>query len=111
MRFILEKAGHTVSEAHNGHEALALLGVEPPAVDGPLADLIILDVMMPLMDGLTAAKRLQADERARMIPIVVVTAKHDLRTTFEALPNVAGFLSKPFDPQTLRRAVDKVVKK
>ena len=105
MRFVLEKSGHTVTEAHNGLEALAALGVEPENADADLPDVILLDVMMPVMDGLAAAEALRDHPRASKVPVLVVTAKGDLRQLFEAMPQVVGFFQKPFDPRLLRDAV------
>ena len=105
MRTVLEKAGHQVAEAHNGLEALDKLGVDPhnPAADLP--DLILLDVMMPIMDGFGVAAAMRVHPRAANIPILIVTAKGDMRPLFEAMPQVAGFFQKPFTPATLREAV------
>jgi CheY-like chemotaxis protein len=105
MRFVLEKSGHTVTEAHNGLEALAALGVKPENAAADLPDVILLDVMMPVMDGLTAAEAMRDHPRASKVPLLVVTAKGDLRQLFEAMPQVAGFFQKPFDPRLLREAV------
>ena len=105
MRFILEKAGHTVSEAHNGQEALELLGVEPENAAAALPDLVLLDMMMPIVDGHTVARVMSAHARARTVPILIVTAKGDMRELFEEMPQVAGFFQKPFDPKQLRESV------
>ena len=105
MRFVLEKSGHTVSEAHNGVEALAALGVKPENVAADLPDVVLLDVMMPVMDGLATAEAMRDHPRASKVPILVVTAKGDMRPLFEAMPQVAGFFQKPFDPRLLREAV------
>jgi len=107
LRFILEKAGHAVAEAHNGVEALAALGVEPDDAAAQLPDVMILDVMMPVMDGLSTARALRGHPRASKVPILVVTAKGDMRPLFESMPQVAGFFQKPFDPGLLRDAVAK----
>ena len=109
MKMVLEKAGHETLEAFNGKEALKLLGVEPPASSAPLPDLILLDVMMPLVDGYTVAVALKNEPRTAKVPIVVVTAKGDMRRLFEAIPQVAGFFGKPFDPKLLRETVDKIL--
>jgi CheY-like chemotaxis protein len=103
MRFVLEKSGHTVTEAHNGLEALGALGVRPENAEADLPDVVLLDV--PVMDGLAAAQAMSAHARASKVPILVVTAKGDLRPLFEAMPQVAGFFQKPFDPRQLREAV------
>lgn len=109
MRFILEKAGHTVTSARNGQEALVALGVEPADPGKPLPDLVLLDVMMPIMDGHTACKRIQGNARTSRLPVIVVTAKGDMRSVFASMPSVTAFFSKPFDPQQLRDAVSKAL--
>ncbi|MBI4347968.1 MAG: response regulator [Elusimicrobia bacterium] len=105
IRFLLEKDGHEVLEAYNGVDALAKLGVEPKKEGAPLPDLIILDVMMPLMDGYATATRLREDPTTRPIPVVVLTAKGQMRELFEMAPNVAAYIEKPFDPKNLRDLV------
>jgi CheY-like chemotaxis protein len=109
MRFILEKAGHEVVEAYNGVEGLAILGVEPEDAAAELPDLILLDVMMPIMDGHTMSLRVSKHGRASKIPIIVVTAKGDTRALFENMPGVAAFFGKPFNPKDLREAVVKAL--
>lgn len=108
MRFALERVGHEVSEAGNGVEALSALGIDPANDSAPLPDLVILDVMMPIMDGLTTAKRMLQSPRAAKIKILVVTAKGDMRQLFESMPHVAGFFQKPFDPKILRETIAKL---
>jgi CheY-like chemotaxis protein len=85
-------AGWEVAAASSGAEALALATADPP-------DAIILDVMMPTMDGPTTFARLQADARTRDVPVVLLTAKVQPaeRRRWEGL-GVAGVLAKPFDP-------------
>ena len=65
-------------------------------------DAILLDVMMPTMDGPTTFGHLQADPRTRSVPVVLLTAKVQglERKQWERL-GVAGVLAKPFDPMTL----------
>lgn len=109
MRFILEKSGHQVQEAYNGQEALGLLGVEPADPKAQLPDLIVLDVMMPIMDGHTMSLRLRADPRTAKIPLLVVTAKGDTRSLFDKMPGVSAFFGKPFNPKDLRDAVAKAL--
>ena len=109
MRFILEKAGHTVTEAHNGQEALEQLGVRPENASASLPDLVILDVMMPVVDGHAVARAMSARAIVSRIPILVVTAKGDMRQLFEDMPQVSGFLQKPFDPKVLRDTIAKLL--
>ena len=106
LRFILEKDGHSILEAGNGVIALERLGVDPPVMQAPRPDLIILDIMMPVMDGYTLNSRLQKEERTQSIPILVLTAKgQKMRELFEMAPNVAAYVQKPFDPKMLRELI------
>lgn len=67
---------------------------------------ILLDVMMPVMDGIQTFHRLRADERTQDIPVILVTAKRqaDERQVWDGLP-IAGVIPKPFDPMTLAQQV------
>ncbi len=106
LRFALEKEGYQVGEAGNGQIALERLGIEPPRAELPLPDLIVLDIMMPVMDGYQLNMRLQSEPRAKDIPILVLTAKgQKMRDLFEMAPNVAAYVQKPFDPKMLRELI------
>jgi CheY-like chemotaxis protein len=88
-------AGWDVTVASSGPDALDLAIADPP-------DAILLDVMMPSMDGPTTFAGLQADARTRHIQVVLLTAKVQPaeRRRWEQL-GVAGVLAKPFDPLEL----------
>jgi len=106
LRFALEKEGYQVLEAGNGQIALERLGLEPVKPELPLPDLIVLDIMMPVMDGYQLNMRLQTEPRAKDIPILVLTAKgQKMRDLFEMAPNVAAYVQKPFDPKMLRELI------
>lgn len=105
-RFILEKAGIQVTPARNGKEAVDIFAA---SVSGEF-DLILMDVMMPEMDGLTAARTIRAMERqdARNIPILAMTAnafKEDIEQSREAGMN--AHISKPLDEVKMLRAIKK----
>lgn len=87
--------GWDVSSASSGIEAIAMALADPP-------DAILLDVMMPDIDGPATFKRLQDDPRTRAIPVILLTAKAQAadRRSFEQL-GVAGVVHKPFDPMAL----------
>lgn len=87
--------GWEVEVASNGLEAVDLCSADPP-------DAVLLDVMMPTMDGPTTFARLHADPRTRDVPVVLLTAKVQPaeRRRWEDL-GVAGVLAKPFDPLAL----------
>ena len=102
LRFILSQEGHAVTDAGNGQIALERLGLEPVVLETVLPDLIVLDIMMPVMDGYQLNMRLQTEARAKNIPILVLTAKgQKMRDLFEMAPNVAAYVQKPFDPKML----------
>jgi CheY-like chemotaxis protein len=87
--------GHEVMTAACGHDALAQARREQP-------DVILLDVMMPGLDGPATFERLQAEPSTREIPVILLTAKLQSadRARFVAL-GVRAVLSKPFDPMML----------
>lgn len=90
----LELAGYAVIAAGSGAEGLAMAAAQKP--DG-----ILLDVMMPEMDGPATFRALSADAATRDIPVVFLTAKvQSDRRELETL-GVAGVLAKPFDPLAL----------
>jgi len=112
LRFVLEKDGYTILDASNGVMALERLGVDPPSPQKPVPDLIILDIMMPIMDGYALNNRLQKEPRTRGIPILVLTAKgQKMRELFEMAPNVAAYVQKPFDPKMLRELIAGILSK
>ncbi len=110
LRFLLEREGYKVLDAGNGQEALDRLGMTPGQAAAGLPDLIILDIMMPVMDGYTLNMKLQANDKTRRIPILVLTAKgQKMRDLFEMAPNVAAYVQKPFDPKMLRELIAGII--
>ena len=87
--------GWEVTPARSGREALAIAGTLKP-------DVILMDVMMPDLDGPATFRLLQEDPAARAIPVILLTAKVQPgdRRQFESL-GVRGVIAKPFDPLTL----------
>jgi two-component system, sensor histidine kinase and response regulator len=94
----LEKEGIEVLTAYNGQEALLLVERTPP-------DLILLDVMMPDMDGIEVCQRLQANESLRQIPVIFVTARTSKEGKIEGLGvGAVDYITKPIDlDETLAR--------
>ncbi len=95
--------GWRVSSAGDGASAIAMARAERP-------DAILLDVMMPALDGPTTFARLQDDPRTRDIPVILLTAKTQAadRLRFAEL-DIAGMLSKPFDPMTLTDEISAIL--
>jgi DNA-binding response OmpR family regulator len=102
-RVNLEAEGIEVVEAAEGESGLELAKKERP-------DAILLDVMMPGMDGWNVAERLLADEATQAIPIIFLTARADLRDRVRGL-DVGGldYVTKPFNPVDLATLVRDVV--
>lgn len=102
-RVNLEAEGTTVLEAEDGQAGLELAKRERP-------DAILLDVMMPGLDGWTVAERLLEDEATRRIPIIFLTARADVRDRARGLgAGGLDYITKPFNPVELAGLVEEVV--
>lgn len=87
---------HLLYTAANGLEALAMLRGEGRPALSPLPGLILLDLNMPMMDGLEFLKELRADPRLKSLTVVVLTTSNDERDKRKAYEShVAGYLVKP----------------
>ncbi len=98
---VLEREGYRVEMAGNAEEALQKLANASPA-------LILMDVQMPGMDGLTLTRRLKGDARTAAIPVVALTAlamMGDRERTLEA--GCSGYISKPINTRTFASEVSK----
>lgn len=94
-RLSLKRGGFEVIIANNGLEALARVAVDRPEV-------ILLDWMMPEMDGFETCRRLKADPATKDIPVIFLTAKVQESEVAKALAlGAAGCIGKPFDALTL----------
>jgi CheY-like chemotaxis protein len=103
LELTLKKGGFDVLSCRDGQEALALAASELP-------QLIVLDVMMPGLDGLGALRQLKENPATRDIPVVVLSAKGHALTRVEAdLAGAALFLAKPFSPNQLLGEVQKII--
>jgi CheY-like chemotaxis protein len=96
-------AGWRVIAARSGREGLKLAAEQQP-------DAILLDVMMPDMDGPSTFKNLQTGEETKAIPVIFLTAKAQMREQrgFREL-GAQGVISKPFDPMTLADQVSEIL--
>lgn len=104
-RAALERAGHSVTLAEDGGRAVELYAQK----SGTLFDLVLMDLHMPVLDGLDAIDRIRAMEQAggwREKPLLVLTADGQEETRARAIAHGAnGFLTKPLDPDRLTAAV------
>ncbi len=96
---ILTSEGYEVQTARDGREALASISVTP-------LDLVLLDVMMPDIDGCTVLKTLKADDRTRSIPVVLMSASDRLSAIVADL-HPEGSLPKPFSVDDLLNCVSR----
>lgn len=98
----LQRAGYEVVTAFDGKEALEKVKAESP-------DLIVLDVMMPYMDGFEVLKNLKADNETRDIPVIMLTAKAQDADVFRGWQSgVDCYLTKPFNPMELLTFVKRI---
>lgn len=103
IRLILSRRGFEVEGAAGGQEGLEKVRQRPP-------DLVLLDLMMPDMDGWEVYQQMKAGEKTRDIPVIVVTAKAQSIDKVLGLhiAKVDDYIAKPFSPQDLLNSVDKV---
>jgi two-component system, OmpR family, response regulator VicR len=104
IRLILSRRGFDIRGANGGKEGLEVIRKEHP-------DLILLDLMMPEMDGWEVYQQMKADEATKNIPVIVVTAKAQSIDKVLGLhiAKVDDYISKPFSPQELLASVDNVL--
>lgn len=100
LTFLLERAGFAVSVEHDGKKALDAALSEPPNV-------LILDVMLPSMDGYEILRQLRSDTRCQNLPVVMLTAKGQREDRETALETGADmFITKPFSNAEIVAAVE-----
>jgi two-component system phosphate regulon response regulator PhoB len=102
-RLSLKRAGFTVTVVSNGQEALDAVRRQPP-------DVVLLDWMMPEIDGLETCRRLKANPETAAIPVVFLTAKSQEAEIQRGLSiGASGYVTKPFDALTLGQQVRQIV--
>ncbi len=95
----LQRQGYSVDEARNGSQALDMVALDS-------YDLVLLDIMMPVMDGFEVLTRMKADRRMRTIPVVVISALDELDSVVRAIEiGAEDYLFKPFNPVLLRARI------
>ena len=105
VRFNLEKAGYQIVEANNGKHALEIIAEDRP-------DLIILDLMLPVIDGLDVCRKLKGNLITSAIPIIMLTAKSDEVDRVIGLELGADdYLTKPFGPRELIARIKAVLRR
>jgi CheY-like chemotaxis protein/class 3 adenylate cyclase len=96
----LEELEYDTVSASNGQEALDKVLAESP-------DLVLLDIMMPIMDGFEVLSRLKASPSTRDIPVIIISANNDLQSVVKGVKQGAeDYLPKPFEPVLLQARID-----
>ncbi len=100
---ILEKDGLILFEAINGSEALSLFKKEKP-------DLVLLDILMPVMDGLEACTQIKRLPGGSQVPVLIFTAHGDIKRVEDAFKaGASDFINKPINPEELRHRVKRLL--
>jgi adenylate cyclase len=95
----LSASGHSVRTAENGREALEALEQELP-------DVVLLDIVMPELDGMAVLERIKGDPRLRELPVIMISALDDLASVVRCIElGAEDYLPKPFDPVLLRARI------
>lgn len=103
VRFILEQSGYTVHEAADGAEGLKSLGEHK-------VDLVITDVNMPNMDGMTMVKKIRETDGIKFVPILVLTTESQGSVIEEGKKaGATGWIVKPFNDEKLIETIKKVI--
>ena len=104
VKLILSRKGYQVVGAMGGREGLEAIAREKP-------DIVLLDLMMPDMDGWEVYQKMKANDETKGIPVIVVTAKAQSIDKVLGLhiAKVDDYLTKPFGPQDLLESVEKVL--
>jgi len=105
VEFKLKKEGYEVTWKPNGEEALEAIRKEKP-------DLILLDIMMPVMDGYEVLRRIREDENLKSIPVVMLTARAQEKDVVKGIDSGAeDYITKPFHPAELLARVKRILSK
>jgi len=98
VKYTLEQGGFEVHTCDNGRTAWDEIAKVKP-------DVLILDVMLPGIDGYSLQLKLSQDPATKDLPIVILTALEPSKTLFQKFSAVVGFMTKPFKPEELLKTV------
>lgn len=102
VKFTLERAGFEVASCNDGGQAGDAVAAFKP-------DLIVLEVMLPGVDGYTLQMKLAAEAPTKDIPVIVLTALEPAKALFQKFPQVVNFMTKPFKAEELLENVQNVL--
>lgn len=105
LRTILQNWGYETASVENGSDAIEKIVIEKP-------DLILLDVMLPDMDGITLCRKFHNHPQISRIPVIMLTSLSDATTIGDALLfGAKDYVSKPFDQAVLKSKIEKILNK
>jgi len=103
VKAVLEEVGHEIHHAGNGAEALIAVSTEAP-------DLVVMDVMMPVMNGFQALRVIRTNPMTQDLPVLMLTARSsDMDMTQGWAEGVDFYLTKPFAPKDLLTVVSRML--
>jgi CheY-like chemotaxis protein len=103
LRMFLEAVGYEVVTAFDGLDALEQIKSTKP-------DVVLMDIMMPVIDGIEVVRQMKATPGIRDIPVVMLTAAAQSDMVERAIQaGAADYIVKPFEPETVQRAIEKVL--
>lgn len=106
LEFLLVKFNCKVFEAENGKEGLKILTESNVKIH-----LVLCDIIMPIMDGITFLKELKSSESTQMVPVIFFTGKNDKETVTECIKlGASDFILKPYDIDTMTKKIEKFIK-
>lgn len=104
LRVIFQNAGYEILEAKNGEEAVKQAKEKSPA-------LILMDLRMPVMDGITATKIIKSEPSTAKIPVIIITSFAMVGDSERIISESRcdGYISKPIDVKKLKEIIDKTI--
>jgi len=107
VEYLLEEGGYSIVKASSGEEALAITRDEA----APAPDLILMDIHLPGMDGLSVVRQMKTDARTQRVPILALTA-HAMRGDKDRFLDAGcdGYISKPIDVKTFIASIQNYIR-
>ncbi len=103
LRFLMQQLGYVVRTAMDGADALAAIGDDPP-------DLVLLDIMLPTIDGFEVCQQVRANEQLHDVKIVMLTARgRDVDAEKGLALGADGYITKPFSTRELVQRVNQLL--
>lgn len=103
LQMFLESNGYKVLTAFDGLDALQ-------QIKDTLPDLVLMDIMMPVVDGIEVTRQIKADDATKHIPVIMLTAAAQSVMVERAMEaGAADYVAKPFEPEKLQATIEKVL--